>query len=134
MDVDPTSAFPVLLAGIRDEFHDRAWITPGRHWPQYPTLIGGQDLLASGTWLAVDPDVPRAATVLNGWGALAPQAARLSRGDLPLLFAGTGAVDDLPLDRYDPFHLVCATPDRVFLLSWDGHRSQRRELGPGLHV
>lgn len=134
VDVDPASAFPVLLAGIRDEFHDRAWITPGRHWPHYPNLIGGQDLLASGTWLAVDPDVPRAATVLNGWGALAPQATRLSRGDLPLLFAGTGAVDDLPLDRYDPFHLVCATPKRVFLLSWDGHRSQHRELGPGLHV
>jgi hypothetical protein len=134
VDVDPASAYPVLLAGVRDEFHDRSWTPPGRHWPRYPHLIGGQDLLAAGTWLAVDPAAPRAATVLNGWGALAPQATRLSRGELPLLFAATGNVGDLPLERYDPFHLLCATPQKVFLLSWDGRRSQKRELGAGLHV
>jgi len=134
VDVDPASAFPVLLAGIRDEFQDRSWLPPGRHWPDRPNLIGGQDLLASGTWLAVDPAARRAATVLNGWGLLAPEAHRLSRGDLPLLFAATGAVDGLPLDRYDPFHLVCATLDEVFLLSWNGEQTKRQELGPGLHV
>lgn len=134
VDVDPTSAFPVLLAGVRDEFHDRSWLPPGRHWLRYPNLIGGQDLLAAGTWLAVDPATARAALVLNGWGVLAPQASRASRGDLALRFAAGESLEDLPLERYDPFHLVCATIDEVFLLSWDGRGTQRRTLGEGLHV
>ena len=134
VSVDPASEYPVLLAGVRDEFHDRPWIAPGRHWPEYPHLIGGQDLLASGTWLAVDPRVPRAACVLNGQGPLAHEAGRLSRGELPLRFAANGALDALEFDRYDPFHLICATTDEVFLLSWNGERHERRELSAGLHV
>lgn len=134
VDIDPTSSHPVLLAGVRDEFHDRPWIPPGRHWPDRPALIGGQDLQAAGTWLAVDPDAVRVATVLNGWGHLAPQTRRLSRGDLPLLFAGTGSVEELPLERYDPFHLLCATVHEVFLLSWNGEQHTRRVLEPGLHM
>lgn len=134
VDVDPASATPVLLAGIRDEFHDRSWVPPGRHWPDHPRLIGGRDLQAGGTWLAVDPVTARAATVLNGWGVLAPQAARSSRGDLPLRFAAGEELSDLPLERYDPFHLLCASVDEVFLLSWDGRRCQRRVLEAGLHV
>ena len=73
-------------------------------------------------------------------------AGRLSRGELPLLFAATGAVDSvvdravdgaaagLDFARYDPFHLICATLDEVFLLSWNGERQQRQRLGAGLHV
>jgi len=134
VDVDPTAEYPVLLAGVRDEFQDRPWIPPGRHWPEYPQLIGGQDLLASGTWLAVDPQAPRVACVLNGRGPLAPETDRRSRGDLPLGFAATGSVDKLDFERYDPFHLICATPQEVFLLSWNGERPTRQELGAGLHV
>jgi hypothetical protein len=134
VSVDPASPYPVLLAGVRDEFHDRPWIGPGRHWPRHPRLIGGQDLLASGTWLAVDPQVPRAACVLNGHGPLAPAAGRRSRGELPLLFAGTGDVHGLEFERYDPFHLICATLEKVFLLSWNGRRHSRQELDSGLHV
>src|SRR6266487_4487607 len=111
VDFDPAAPHPVLLAGIRDEFHDRPWIGPDRHWPQHPGLIGGKDLLAGGTWLAAAPDVPRVACVLNGRGPVAPDAGRLSRGDLPLLFADTGTLDGLEYDRYDPFHLVCADLD-----------------------
>ncbi|MFD0634427.1 hypothetical protein ACFQ9X_25655 [Catenulispora yoronensis] len=109
----------------------RAALAPG-----VSGVVGGQDLLASGTWLAADPPAVRAATVLNGWGVLAPQSARLSRGDLALRFAAGGAeaVADLPLARYDPFLLVCATVEEVFLLSWDGRRPARRVLGPGLHL
>lgn len=134
MSVDPQSRYPVLLAGVRDEFHDRPWIGPGRHWPRYPELIGGQDLLAGGTWLAVDPRVPRVACVLNGRGPLASEAGRLSRGELPLRFAADGDLDGLEFDRYDPFHLVCATVREVFLLSWNGERHGRQTLGAGLHV
>ncbi|RFU39238.1 hypothetical protein DZF91_23470, partial [Actinomadura logoneensis] len=66
VSVDPASPVPVLLVGVRDEFIDRDWEGPGRHWPDRPGLIGGRDLRAGGTWLAVDPAARRAATVLNG--------------------------------------------------------------------
>ena len=128
VDVDPASAYPVLLAGVRDEFHDRSWTPPGRHWPRYPQLIGGQDLLASGTWLAVDPEAPRAACVLNGRGPLAPEAGRRSRGELPLRFAATGGVKDLDFARYDPFHLMCATVRQGVPAQLERRAPERQEL------
>ena len=102
VSVEPASEYPVLLAGVRDEFHDRPWIPPGRHWPRYPRLIGGQDLLASGTWLAVDPQAPRVACVLNGRGPLAAESGRCSRGELPLRFAATGGVEGLDVRPLRP--------------------------------
>jgi hypothetical protein len=134
VDIDPRSPAPVLLIGVRDEFLDRPWLGPDRHWPRRPDLVGGQDLRAAGTWLAVHPGVPRAACVLNGHGAAASDSARLTRGELPLRLAADGALGDLDPVRYDPFHLLCATPDATRLWSWNGERLTERELGPGLHV
>src|SRR5579884_1981152 len=73
---------PLLLAGIRDELADRAWQPPAAHWPEYPGVLGGLDLLAGGTWLAVGPAAPRVSCVLNGRGRppLPGRAAAGSRG------------------------------------------------------
>src|ERR1700749_4480995 len=38
----------VLLAGVRDEFTQRAWQPPARHWPDRPGLIGGRGELGGG--------------------------------------------------------------------------------------
>ena len=131
---DPGAPVPVLLAGVRDELTGRAWIPPARHWPARPGLIGGRDELAGGTWLASDPAAPRVACVLNGRGGKAPERARRSRGELPLLLAGTGALDRTDLTPYDPFHLIGAEPAAVRLWSWDGGTLTTRELEPGLHI
>jgi hypothetical protein len=146
----------VLLAGVRDEFTQRAWLPPGYHWPDWPSLIGGRDELAGGTWLALAPAAPRVACILNGRGQAAPAATRRSRGDLPL----RGAAEPLPvgpanpvgpadavsptdpadptrpgdLAAYDPFRLLVAEPGRVELQEWDGDRFRRRDLSPGLHL
>jgi transport and Golgi organization protein 2 len=125
---------PVLLAGVRDELTDRAWQPPGRHWPDHPGLIGGRDLLAGGTWLALDPEVPRVACVLNGRGRPAPASSRRTRGVLPLLAASGTAPEAAGLPDVDPFHLLSAEPGQAVLWSWDGKRLRARELGPGLHI
>ena len=115
---------PVLLAGFRDELTDRAWQPPQRHWPGYPELIGGRDLLAGGTWLAVAPSARRAACVLNGRGTMAPARSRRSRGVLPLLAAAEGKLAHAGLEDFDP---VSPAGDRARA----GHPGQ---LGwPGLH-
>lgn len=134
VDVDPGAAVPVLLAGVRDEFAARPWSGPGHHWPDRPGLVGGIDLQAGGTWLAVDTATPRVACVLNGHGPLAPEEVRRSRGELPLLLAADGKLDGVALERYDPFHLLCAEPEGVRLSSWDGEELVEHTLGPGLHI
>jgi len=125
---------PVLLAGIRDELVDRAWEPPARHWPDHPGLIGGRDLLAGGTWLAVAPAAQRAACVLNARGRMAPAGSRRTRGVLPLQVADDGQLDRAGLAEFDPFHLLSAEPGAAVLWSWDGERRTERELAAGLHI
>jgi hypothetical protein len=124
----------VLLVGVRDEMLARAWESPARHWPELPALIGGRDLQAGGTWLAVSPDDRRAACVLNGRGQQAPAATRRSRGGLPLQAALGKPLDRSALADLDPFHLLVAEPGRATMASWDGRDLLDRELRPGLHL
>ncbi len=136
----PQDRVPLLLLGVRDEFTGRPWQPPARHWPGSP-LIGGRDEQAGGTWLAVHPDLPRVACILNGRGQFAPPSGRRSRGELPLRAAEEGppVLRKLRDDReimasYDPFYLVYADPAAVLLLSWDGQRAALTELAPGTHM
>jgi len=140
LSLEPGERMPLLLLGVRDEFTGRPWRPPARHWPGSP-LVGGIDEQAGGTWLAVQPAVPRVACLLNGRGTQADPARRRSRGELPLHAAadGAGVLKALADDRdalaaYDPFYLVCAGFDAVTLLSWDGTRATTRDLGPGTHM
>jgi hypothetical protein len=128
------SGLPVLLAGIRDELTERAWRPPWRHWPSYPSLIGGLDLQAGGTWLAVAPRDRRVSCVLNGRGAMAPADSKRSRGDLPLRSAAGEPLPRSMLASLDPFHLLTAEPALAVMQSWDGELLTERELGPGLHI
>lgn len=134
----------LLLLGVRDEFTDRAWRAPARHWAGSP-LIGGMDERAGGTWLAVHPGEPggepRVACLLNGRGPAAEPETRRSRGELSLrtAAAGAGGLKDLADDPgalavYDPFHLVCADAASVLLLSWDGAAAKLTDLPPGTHL
>lgn len=124
----------VLLAGVRDEFTSRAWQPPGRYWPERPGVIGGRDLLAGGTWLAVAPAARRVACVLNGRGRMASPAFRRSRGVLPLGAAADGKLTVTDLADFDPFRLLVAEPGRAVLSSWDGAQFAERELAPGLYM
>lgn len=146
ISVDPDSAVPVLLAFARDEMAGRAWLPPGRHWPQRPDLVGGMDLREGGSWLAVaapreagevaDRGRARVACLLNGLGAPAPAPRRLTRGRLPLAAAEGALVHRLDLARYDPFHLLVAEAGSpvVTLLSWDGNKLAEERLGRGTHL
>jgi len=137
---EPGEPVPLLLLGVRVELTDRPWLPPARHWPGSP-LLGGLDEQAGGTWLAVHPDVPRVACLLNAPGTQADAGRRRSRGELPLRAAadGAGTLKELADDRaalaaYDPFHLICAETGVVRLLSWDGGQAAGRDLEPGTHV
>jgi Transport and Golgi organisation 2 len=142
----PEAPVPLLLLGIRDEFTGRPWQRPARHWtgsdnPGWAALIGGRDEQAGGTWLAVHPGASRVSCILNGRGRAGPPDRRRSRGELPLRAAAEGqqALKELhrapgALARYDPFYLVCADPDSVLVLGWDGSQAALTDLGRGTHM
>jgi hypothetical protein len=132
----PAEPMPLLLLGFRDEYTGRPWQPPARHWPGSP-LVGGRDEQAGGTWLAVHPQIPRVACILNARGAQAPPQTRHSRGELPLRAGAEGQQvlkdlhDDLSaLARYDPFLLICADLSSALMLSWDGIRAALENLEP----
>ena len=55
--------FPLILAANRDEAHERP-STAIAAWPEQPRVVGGRDLRAGGSWLAVARD-GRLAAVTN---------------------------------------------------------------------
>jgi Transport and Golgi organisation 2 len=126
----PDEPWPVLLAAVRDEFVERLWDPPEAFWDGQ--LLGGRDRVGGGTWLAVDPDAPAVAALLNGRHR-PTEGVRPTRGRLALdILAGAGVPADLT--PYDGFHLLRATTARVEVWSWDGVELVTRDLEPGDHI
>jgi len=72
--------FPLIIAGNRDEFHGRP-TERASWWSDAPDIVGGRDLQAGGTWLALHRK-GRFATVTNFRDAELPSAKYRSRGHL----------------------------------------------------
>lgn len=121
--VDRHPAFRLIVAANRDEFHRR----PAREahwWPDRPDILGGRDLLAGGTWLAVSRK-GRIALVTND------RDAEPKRGKLPtrgLLVTGFLTSTLSPLDyfagidapAYAGFNLIAGGDDLAWLSNRNG--------------
>lgn len=124
----PEHEWPVIIGANRDEMIDRPALPPGRHWPDRPEVVAGQDLLAGGTWLGVN-DWGVVAAVLNRRGSLGPAAGMRSRGELVLeALDHADAVDaamalrDLDPAAYRTFNLIVADDRDAFWLRHAGNR------------
>jgi uncharacterized protein with NRDE domain len=73
--------WPLIVLANRDEFHDRASL-PIATWPKAPHILGGLDLVAGGTWLALD-NTARLALLTNVRDPNRLKTAAPSRGHLP---------------------------------------------------
>jgi len=133
-------AAPILLAANRDELVARPSAGPGVLAEGPPRIVGGRDLVAGGTWLAVSPDGRVGAVTNRQAGERDPR--RRSRGELPLLVLGER--DDAaahsriaalrPLE-YNPFNVLYASSGRAVVGHGDGEGDIRlAELEPGPHV
>ncbi|WP_119168798.1 NRDE family protein [Algihabitans albus] len=139
----PDTAWPVLLAGNRDEMRDRPWRGPGRHWPDRPEVVAGQDELAGGSWLGVN-DHGVLACILNRYGSLGPAAGKRSRGELVLealdhadASAAAAALAQLEPSAYRSFNLVIADSQDAFWLRHIGEDAESvvvQPLPPGLSM
>ncbi len=118
--VDVVAQCPLVLLGNRDEFHARPSAAAAA-WADAPGVIGGRDLEAGGSWLALHEN-GRIAAVTNIRLLSAQRGAR-SRGDLVREFvtSETSAADYVAelrrhLGDYAPFNLVVADRDEVWCL------------------
>jgi len=75
--------YPFILLANRDEYYERPTLEMG-FWEEEPDLIGGRDLRAGGTWLAMNRSGAFAAVTNVRASILQPNAK--SRGHLPIDF------------------------------------------------
>jgi uncharacterized protein with NRDE domain len=126
--------YELLFAANRDERHARP--SESAHWwSDAPDVLGGRDLLAGGTWLAVDRSGRLAAvTNFRATSAVAP----LSRGALVADYLrGTQPLErfaaalDARRDDYGPFSLLLREHGALRIVS---NRAPPAELGSGVHA
>lgn len=130
--VPESPADPVRLLAVRDEDPGRPWNPLGAWWPDRPGLVGVQDRLAGGAWLAAEGD--RLAVLLNRAGhpeGLRPEELE-SRGGIVLEAVGGSSPEGTP--RTLGFNLVEVDGPEVRVTSWDGIDLRRQTLAPGTHM
>jgi uncharacterized protein with NRDE domain len=129
--------YRLILAGNRDEFHDRA-AAPLNWWQDDPRILGGRDLKAGGTWLGVARS-GRFGVVTNYRDLQAPVEGAPSRGQLVPRFL-TGAtspkefLDDLrgAAPRYSGFNLLVGGTRSLYYFSNRGGNAPTA-LAPGAY-
>ena len=127
---------PAQILALRDELTTREFDDPGTWWPEYPTVVGGRDRIAGGTWCATDVASGVTALVLNRPQKRVADDGAPSRGALPLLAVAHGAdwVSRIALPGMASFALVLVTPDRLLTWVFDGERLTVAELPEGTHM
>lgn len=130
-----TREWPFVLAANRDEQHSRPTSHAG-WWPDGLQLLGGRDLRAGGTWLAVDRR-GRVAAVTNVRDGKREAAPR-SRGSLVAEFvAGDTAAPEyaaataIDAARFGPFNLLVFDGAELHYAS---NRAPSVRLDAGVHA
>lgn len=124
---------PGRILALRDELVGREFDDPGAWWPEQPTVVGGRDRSAGGTWCATDVTTGRTALVLNRPERRVAEPGAPSRGVLPLLALAHGPAwsDHLDLTGMASFTLLLVRPAQtVDATQWvfDGERLRAEPL------
>jgi uncharacterized protein with NRDE domain len=129
--------YRLVVAGNRDEFHERPTAALG-WWSDAPEVLGGRDLRAGGTWLALARS-GRFALVTNFRDANGAPSAAPSRGQLVPGFvrgerSAAAFLHELQptVGAYAGFNLLVGDARELhYCCSVDGQGS--RELQPGIY-
>ncbi|SDN61756.1 NRDE family protein [Vreelandella arcis] len=135
----PGTATPLQLIGNRDEFHARP-TAPLAQWPDHPSLVGGRDLEAGGSWLAANHQGRVAALTNVRDPALTPPEGAPSRGHLVSqalecddIAAWLGNLADGAAADYAGFNLLVATPSQLWYLHRGSEQLSLCQVSPGVH-
>lgn len=127
---------PLCLLANRDESYARPSLALD-FWPDAPQVLGGRDLQAGGSWMAIDTRGRFAAVTHIREGRASP--APRSRGELVQRFV-SGDEDPLAFAawlkenaaQYGPFNLLFGPVGD--LLHFNSRNRSLRRVAPGLHV
>jgi uncharacterized protein with NRDE domain len=133
---------PLVLAANRDEWLARPAEAMTVLRASGPRTLGGRDLLAGGTWLAVNEHGVVAA-LTNRPTLAGRDPARRSRGELPVLLSSFARARDaadhaaaaLRAEWFNPCWMFVADRDELFYLDLTGEGAVvPAPLPPGVHV
>jgi uncharacterized protein with NRDE domain len=133
---------PLLIGANRDEFLDRPATAMTVLRPDAPRVLGGRDLRAGGTWLAINQHGVFAGLTNQPLGE-ARDPTRRSRGELPLALtthrrAEDGAADFVARYRpsdYNGSWLLTGDREALYYIDFTGPVEARAvSLPPGLYV
>ena len=126
--------YPLLIAANRDEFHARP-AQKADWWPDDGDVLGGRDLQAGGTWLAVHRS-GKFAAVTNYRDADSSKSGKRSRGHLVSEYlqgdlSPTEYLQTLDGDDFTGFNLLVSDGQT---LAYHSNRSETSgELPPGVY-
>lgn len=130
---------PVVIAANRDELYERP-ATPPARLADDPWIVGGQDLIAGGTWLGVNRH-NLVGGIVNRRRAQAPDPTLRSRGQLCMdvlrtesVAAARTRVERDPGSFYNPFNLLIASPQAACVTGNVSGAMTSTVLTPGLHL
>ncbi|MEM6531229.1 MAG: NRDE family protein [Myxococcota bacterium] len=131
----------LIVAANRDERGDRPTESMQILTAEPPRIVGGRDLLAGGTWMAINENGVIAG-VTNQRSPRGRDGSKRSRGEIPLdlarcLSASEAAVRaaDLVPGAYNPCTLLVADEKDAFYVELiTGEQARVVELEPGVHV
>jgi len=127
--------FPMVIAGNRDEFHERP-TAPAHWWEDQPGLLAGRDLREGGTWMGLSRR-GRFAVVTNIREQVDPGNAELrSHGGLVTDFltselSPAAWAADLDTRNYLGFNLIFGDLEQALYLS--SHGISASALKPGVY-
>lgn len=128
--------YKLIIAANRDEFYARR--TEAAHfWRDHPEIVGGRDLEAMGTWMAMNKN-GRISLVTNYRDPLNINPQAPSRGQLvsDFLLSSQSATDYLKEveskgKSYNGFNLMAGTADALFYYS--NYREDIEKIPDGIH-
>ncbi|HWE69350.1 MAG TPA: NRDE family protein [Acidimicrobiales bacterium] len=133
---------PLLVAANRDEFYARQALPMTVLREAAPRVLGGRDLVAGGTWMAVNEHGVVAA-LTNKPRAGERDPTKRSRGEIPLLLAAhpsaEAAVDALRSSaapgEFNPCWVLVGDRHGLYSVDMTGPGPvESRRLPPGVHV
>ncbi len=126
--------YKLIVAANRDEFYARK-TAPASFWKDYPAIIGGRDLEASGTWMAMNKN-GRISLVTNYRDPANINPNAPSRGQLVsnyLINDKSPSKYLMALEptakQYNGFNLLVGSPDELWYLSNYKESIQKLEAG-----
>lgn len=126
--------YKLIVAANRDEFYARK-TAPAHFWEDHPDIVGGRDLEASGTWMAMNRK-GKISLVTNYRDPANINPDAPSRGQLVSDFLVNSDTPEEYLDKisaraaqYNGFNLLTGYPDELWYLSNYGNGIQNLESG-----